>query len=124
MLCLIPEDVDSKFGKRHVDARDIATSNKQLDDQQEKPMGQHQKPVKAEEIQSDAPSKNEDDIRKMPGNHERMWSGQLVEINITELTIDLVPDAKPIKSPPYRAGPKTRVLRINKCHFFNAKLNT
>lgn len=35
-----------------------------------------------------------------------MWSGQLGEINITEMRIDLFLDAKPFKSPPYTDGPK------------------
>lgn len=29
-----------------------------------------------------------------------MWSEQFGEINVTELRIDLIPETKPIKSPP------------------------
>ena len=32
------------------------------------------------------------------------------EINITQHSIDLIPGARPFKSAPYRAGPKTREL--------------
>ena len=49
--------------------------------------------------------------------HEKRWSGQLGDINVTQMRIDLKPDAKPFKSPPYRAGPKTRDMEraeINK----------
>ena len=42
--------------------------------------------------------------------HEKMWSGELVHIAVTENSIDLVPDARPFKSAPYRAGPKMREL--------------
>ena len=42
--------------------------------------------------------------------HEKIWSGQLGDINVTQMHIDLKPDAKPFKSPPYRAGPETREL--------------
>ena len=37
-----------------------------------------------------------------------MWDGSLGEIAATEHRIDLVPDARPIASPPYRAGLKAR----------------
>ena len=42
--------------------------------------------------------------------HEKMWSGQLGEITVTEHHIDLIKGARPLKSHPYRAGPKPREL--------------
>lgn len=38
--------------------------------------------------------------------HEHMWSGQLGEIIITDMTIDLVPDATPFRSPHIDPGGK------------------
>ena len=40
--------------------------------------------------------------------YAKMWDGSLGEINTTEHHIELVPDARPIASHPYRAGPKAR----------------
>lgn len=42
--------------------------------------------------------------------NEFTWSGQVGEIKVTELRIHLVLDAKPLKSAPYSADPKTREL--------------
>lgn len=39
-----------------------------------------------------------------------MWFGKLGNIKVTENAIALIPDGWPLKSPPYRAGPKTREL--------------
>ena len=40
--------------------------------------------------------------------YEYMWDGSLGEIAATEHRIDLVPDARPSASPPYRTAPKSR----------------
>lgn len=45
------------------------------------------------------------------------WSGQLGEINVTEMRIYLALDSKPFKSPPFLPRPKTSELQrggINK----------
>lgn len=39
-----------------------------------------------------------------------MWLGALGEINIYEQRIDLQTNAKPLNSPPFRAGPKKKQL--------------
>lgn len=39
-----------------------------------------------------------------------MWLGQIGELNITDMIIDMFPDAKHFKSPPYREDPKTRII--------------
>ena len=46
----------------------------------------------------------------MRRKHECLWDETMAEINITNNSIDLIPGARPIKSVPYRAGPKTRDL--------------
>ena len=49
--------------------------------------------------------------------HVKIWSGQLGDINVTQMRIDLIQDAKPFTSPPCRSGTKTRELEraeINK----------
>ena len=40
--------------------------------------------------------------------YAHMWDGPLGEISTTEHWIDLRPEAKPVRSLPYRAGPKAR----------------
>ena len=107
---LIPDDKDTKFRKRHANARDVDTINRHLADHREKHMGEDEKPVTADDINVDVPDDKVDEVRAMLRKHEKAWSGQLGEINATELRIDLKPDAIPFESPPYRAGPKTREL--------------
>lgn len=108
MLGLIPNDVDTKFCKRHIDTHDIATINKHLANQQKQHMGEDEKPVAAEDINLDVPQEKEEEIFKMLQKHERMWSSQLGEINVTKMRIDIVPDAKSFKSAPCSTGTKTR----------------
>ena len=47
-------------------------------------------------------------IRDMLRQYAHMWDGSLGDILTTEHRIDLTPDAKPVRSAPYRAGPKAR----------------
>jgi len=110
MLGVISANDDAKFRKRPLNVRDIDVINRQLADQRELHMGKDEKPVTADDINIDVPVDKEEAVRSMLRKHESMWSGQLGEINVTEMRIDLVPDAKPFKSAPYRAGPKTREL--------------
>ena len=97
---------------------DAELINKHLADLRESHMEQDEKPVTAEDIPlDDVDPKYHETIRRMLKKHEQMWLGQLGEINVTEHTIELKSDAKPFKSPPFRAGPKTRELEqfeINK----------
>lgn len=58
----------------------------------------------------DVPNDKEDDVRAMLKNHEPSWSKQPGESNVNKMRIDLVPDDEPFKSPPYRAGPRSREL--------------
>lgn len=70
-------------------------------------MGEDENPFTDEDLQLDVPHDKEEDIRIMLWNDELMWSVHLGKINMTEMWIDLVTDAKPFISPPYRADPKT-----------------
>ena len=47
-------------------------------------------------------------IRDMLRKYAHMWDGSLGEISTAEHRIDLTPEAKPVRSAPYRAGPKAR----------------
>lgn len=72
------------------------------------------KPVTSEDISIDVPYDEEDDDRVMFKKPERAWFGQLGYINVTEMSVNLVTDAKPFKSPQFHAGPKIRELELAK----------
>lgn len=114
MSGLIPYDVDTKFWKRHDDAKYIDKNNKQLADQRTLHMGKDEKPVTADDISADVSLEKEDAVRAMLRKYEPFCSGQLGEINSTKMYIDLVPDVKPLKSARYRTGLKTRKLERSK----------
>lgn len=99
--------MDTKFLKLHADVRHIDTIKQHITDQGEQHMIKDQKPLTATNIPLNVPSDREVDLRNMLQKYEHMWSRQLGEININEMRSDLVPDAKPFKSHPYRACPKT-----------------
>ncbi len=111
------ESKTNTYRKRNVDARDAETINKHLADMREAHMGSEESPTTAEDIELDVEEKYHSTIRTMLKKHESMWNGKLGDINVVEHSIDLVPGARPFKSQPYRAGPKTRELEqseINK----------
>lgn len=114
MLRLIPDDKNTKFRKRHVDVRNIEKINKHITDQRKQDMGKGEKPVTVADNPLDVLLDREGDIRNMLWKHEPMWLGQLAEINITEMRIDLVPHAKPFKSPPISARPENKVNLTNR----------
>lgn len=118
MLGLIPyELMDGKFRKPRIYPENIDTINKHLGDQRERHMSADETPTKAKDIKIDVPQEKETSLRNMTWKHERIWLDQLGEIKETELWIDLKPDVKHFKSPPYRTGTKTRELEkseINK----------
>lgn len=111
MLGIIHDNGGTKFRKRHVDFRDIDKIDKHLTDQRELHMGQDGKLVMAADIQINVPSDREVYIRNILRTHERMCSRHLWEINITEMTIELVTNAKLFKSHTCRDGPRTRELK-------------
>ena len=55
LLGMIPDDVDTKYLKRHVNVWDIETINKHLTDERERHMGDDEKTVTAEEIDLNVP---------------------------------------------------------------------
>lgn len=79
MLGRIPDDADTKFRKRHVDARDIATIKKHLADQRQQPIGEYQQPITAADIHSNVPHCKEVEIRQMIRKYEHI----VAEINTT-----------------------------------------
>lgn len=97
MLDEISDDIYTKFRECHGYVPDIDINSKKFTDQRGKHMGKDEKPVTAADNPLNVPSDMEADIRNMIWRHEHMWSGQLGEVNITEMWIDLVPDAKPFK---------------------------
>lgn len=72
------------------------------------------KPVTAHYIDIGMSVEKKDAVRYMFRRHKNIWSGQLCEINVTKMRINIVPDSKPFKSKPFRAGPKTRELERTK----------
>lgn len=55
----------------------------------------------ANDIDLDTPLEREEEVRDMLRKYEGMCSGQLGELNITKMSIDVAPDRKPFKSPLY-----------------------
>lgn len=53
VLGLLPEIVDAKFCKRHIDAHDIITINRHEEDRREQSMVDNKKPVAAEDLNLD-----------------------------------------------------------------------
>lgn len=98
MLALVPEDRDTNLRERHVNVC--------------QPMGVDEKPVTAIDIDIDVPQEKKPSFSDMLLKFEHIWSDQLGDINNTEMRINLVPHAEPLKAPPHRAGPKTRELEV------------
>lgn len=67
-------------------------------------MGEGWNPVIATEISIDVPKDKEDGVWEMLKKPERAWFGELGDINITEMRIDMVSDAKSFKYELYSAG--------------------
>lgn len=74
-------------------------------------MNKAENPVTAVDIRIYFHLKRETKICNMLRMDNHVWSGQLGDINITEMIIDLVPDAELFKSPPYQAVHKTREFK-------------
>lgn len=73
-------------------------------------MGVDDKPVTADDIDIYVPYETNPAVRDMLRNHEQMGLVQLGEIDISEMRVDLVPDATPFNTYPYRYDPETREL--------------
>ena len=101
---------DTHYKKQTVNVNEIDTINQHLADNRESHAGKDEKPVTAETVELHVDEKYHPTIRKMLKKHESLWSGELGKINTVKHRIDLVPGARPFKSAPYRAGPKTREL--------------
>lgn len=89
---LMPHDMNFKFRKQHNYAHDIETISKHLADNQEKHIGEEEKPVTAADIYIDVLKDKEDNVRALLTKHERSWSGQLGEINVAEICTDMAPE--------------------------------
>ena len=64
----------------------------------------------AEDIEIDILVDREKAVHDMIFKHEKMWNGEFRAINITDMRIYFAPNAKPFKSAPSCAGPKTGEL--------------
>lgn len=71
---------------------------------------QEEVPITAETVQLDIYEKLQPKIRNMLRKHEHLWSGKLGKILAIKHHINLVLGARPFKSAPYRAVPKTGEL--------------
>ncbi len=104
-------DGSNTYRKRKITTKSVDTINQHLADLRESHMEQDEEPITADKIPLDeVPENLRCRVRQMLKKHEQMWLGKLGEINVTEHGINLKPDAKPFKSPPFRAGPKMREL--------------
>ena len=63
LLGLLPDNVDTKYRKRHVKVRDIETINQHLADERERHLCDDEKPVLAEDIDLNVPEEEEDQVR-------------------------------------------------------------
>ena len=64
-------------------------------------MSSDETPMTGKDIELDVEKKYHEIIRSMIKKHESIWSGKLGEIYAAEHAIDLIPEARPFKSPPY-----------------------
>lgn len=111
LLGLVDEDTAKMYRKRNLNARDASVINEYMKDKKSNNMESDENPTTADDIDlGDVDKRHHKAIRNMLRKHEKMWSGQLGEITVTEHHIDLVKGARPFKSHPYRAGPKAREL--------------
>ena len=111
MLGIVEETPGNSYKKRQIDARSLDTINQYLSKLQESKEEATDKKMRVEDIPfEDISEEYHQQIREMLKKHEAMWLGGLGEINVTEHAIDLVPDARTFKSPPYRASPQGRKL--------------
>ena len=102
---------DNSYKKRQIDEKSLDTINQYLSKLQESKEETTDKKMRVEHIPLEEVSEEyHQQIREMLKKHEAMWLGGLGEITVTEHAIDLVPDARPFKSPPYRASPQGRKL--------------
>lgn len=114
MLCISPDDTDSKLRKHHEATCNIETTNNHLADAIERHMGDDKKEIIADYIRIDISDGTEEEIRNMLRMNKQVRSGQLADMNVTEMRIDLSSDAKPFTSTLYKVGPKTWELEQTK----------
>lgn len=98
------------FRKSDQKYRDVEFINRHIGDEREKHMGEDQQTVTSEDIKLDVEEEYIPEPRRLLWNHEEMWLEDFGEINVYEYRIDLNPDAKLYKAPPFLVGPKTRQL--------------
>jgi len=110
ILGIVPEDRSRMFRKQNASARDVHVINKHLAEKRSQVTEAEDKPVTVDDIELEVSLEKETAVRDMLRRHEPMWTGALGEIRTSEMRIDLVDNARPFRSPPYRAGPKTREL--------------
>lgn len=109
-LFVLGDKTDQKFRKQSVNAHEVQTNKKQFGDPRKQDMEADEKPIKVDDIDLHIRGDRQDEVCHMLCKHEGTWSGKLGDMNVTTMRIDVVPDAKPFKYPPYTAGPKTREL--------------
>ena len=102
---------DNKYRKRDFSSKDINLINQHLADAREAVLGeQSEEPITADTVPLGVKENLQPKVRDMLRKHEHLWSGKLGKISAVKHHINLTPGARPFKSAPYRAGPKTREL--------------
>ena len=108
-----PSNDDVKFRQWVFNPRDTDAINRHISDERQKHLEDEEKPITTDDIDLDVSEDFEEDVRNILPKHARLWTRKLGQINAADMRIDLVADAKPFKSPPYRAGSKTLQLEQN-----------
>ena len=104
-------DQATRYRKRDHSSKDIKLINRHLADARDAALkADDDEPVTADTVELGMTEGKEEEIRAMLKQHESLWSGKLGEISATKHHIRLIEGARPFKSAPYRAGPKTREL--------------
>ena len=95
-----PSNDEYMFRKWVFIPRDTGVINRHLSDDRQKHLEYDKKPITADAIELDVAEDVEEDVRKILPKHARLWTGKIGQINMAEMGINFVPDAKLLKSPP------------------------
>lgn len=103
-------EINRNFRMPKVNACNVESINKHLADQREQLMRDDEETIKKDDIELDISNERKDEVHNRPRKHERMLSGALGNINVTEIRIGVVLYGSSFKSMPFMVGPKTREL--------------
>lgn len=91
---LFHDDRDIKFRNRNTTGLHVYTIKTHLADHRKEHMGKYEKPVSADDIGINFPDNKIPTVMDMLRKYEQARSGPFGEINVTEMRINLVSDAR------------------------------